>query len=78
MAPTGAGTPHLDIRTTHPISPTLSGGENIPALPARASLVSIVSHGKGGMPAFGKKLTRTEVRQLVAYVRRFKNQKSSN
>jgi cytochrome c6 len=42
------------------------------------SLVSIVSQGKGGMPAFGKKLTRTEIRRLVDYVRRFKNQRSSN
>ena len=43
-----------------------------------ASLISIVSRGKGGMPAFGKKLKRTEIRSLVAYVRRFKNQKPSN
>ena|SRR2546421_3513159 len=41
-----------------------------------ASLVSIVAHGKGGMPAFGKKLTRSEIRHLVDYVRRFRNQKS--
>jgi len=40
------------------------------------SLVSIVSHGKGGMPAFSKKLTRSEIRRLVDYVRRFRNQKS--
>ena len=43
-----------------------------------ASLVSIVSHGKGGMPAFEKKLSRTEIRRLVGYVRKFKNQKSTN
>ncbi len=43
-----------------------------------ASLVSIVSHGKGRMPAFGKRLSRTEIRRLVGYVRRFKNQKSTN
>ena len=43
-----------------------------------ASLVSIVSNGKGGMPAFGKKLSRTEIRRLVGYVRRFKNQKPTN
>ena len=43
-----------------------------------ASLISIVSRGKGGMPAFSKKLTRREIRSLVGYVRRFKNQKSSN
>ena len=43
-----------------------------------ASLVSIVSHGKGGMPAFEKKLSRTEIRRLVGYVRKFKSQKSTN
>jgi mono/diheme cytochrome c family protein len=47
-------------------------------LTTSASLVLIVSHGKGGMPAFGKKLSRTEIRRLVGYVRRFKNQKPSN
>ena len=40
------------------------------------SLVLIVSHGKGGMPAFGKKLTSSEIRRLVDHVRRFRNQKS--
>lgn len=40
------------------------------------SLVSIVSTGKGGMPAYGKKLKPTEIRHLVDYVRRFRNQKS--
>ncbi len=39
-------------------------------------LVSIVSRGKGGMPAFGKKLTRSEIGALVNYVRRFRAQKS--
>jgi len=39
-------------------------------------LVSIVSHGKGGMPAFGKKLTGNEIRRLIDYVRRFRKQKS--
>ena len=38
-----------------------------------ASLLSIVSHGKGGMPAFGKKLSRPEIRRLVGYVREFRN-----
>ena len=41
-----------------------------------ASLISIVSRGRGGMPAFGKKLKRTEIRLLVGYVRKFKNQRS--
>jgi mono/diheme cytochrome c family protein len=39
------------------------------------SLTALVVRGKGGMPAFGKKLSRTEISRLVAYVRRFKNQK---
>ncbi|HXI24749.1 MAG TPA: c-type cytochrome [Pyrinomonadaceae bacterium] len=36
------------------------------------SLVSIVSNGKGGMPAFGKKLKPSEIKLLVNYVRRFR------
>ena len=35
-------------------------------------LTSIVSHGKGGMPAFGKKLKPSEIKLLVNYVRRFR------
>ena len=41
------------------------------------SLVSIVTNGKGGMPAFGKKLNRSEINKLVAYVRRFRSQSGS-
>ena len=37
-------------------------------------LAAIINHGKGGMPAFGKKLTRTEINLLVSYVRKFRNQ----
>src|SRR5260370_33193066 len=37
-------------------------------------LVSIVSHGKGGMPAFGKKLKPSEIKLLVSSVRRFRKQ----
>src|ERR1051326_4337058 len=36
------------------------------------SLVSIVSNGKGGMPAFSKKLKPIEIKLLVSYVRRFR------
>jgi mono/diheme cytochrome c family protein len=38
------------------------------------SLVSIVTRGKAGMPAFGRKLNRSEISALVKYMRRFKNQ----
>jgi mono/diheme cytochrome c family protein len=36
------------------------------------SLVSIVTKGKGGMPAFGKKLKSSDIKLLVSYVRRFR------
>jgi len=36
------------------------------------SLVSIVSNGKSGMPAFAKKLKPSEIKSLVNYVRRFR------
>lgn len=35
------------------------------------SLIRIVTRGKGAMPAFGKKLKRSEISQLVNYARRF-------
>ena len=38
------------------------------------SLVRIVTSGKGGMPAFGKKLKRSEITALVNYVRHFRPQ----
>jgi mono/diheme cytochrome c family protein len=37
------------------------------------TLVSIVTRGRGGMPAFGKKLTRREIGALVNFVRRFRD-----
>ena len=37
------------------------------------SLIRIVTHGKGAMPAFGKKLKRREISQLVNYARRFRS-----
>lgn len=40
---------------------------------SNAALARIVSNGKGGMPAFKKKLTRQEINSLVSYVRRFKS-----
>lgn len=38
------------------------------------NLAAIVTNGKGSMPAFGKKLNRSEINLLVAYVRRFRTQ----
>lgn len=39
------------------------------------SLAGIVRRGKGGMPAFGKKLKRSDITALVNHVRRFRPQK---
>jgi mono/diheme cytochrome c family protein len=39
------------------------------------SLVSIIMKGKGGMPAFGKKLKTGEIKNLVTYVRKFRKAK---
>src|ERR1041384_2713779 len=36
------------------------------------SLVRIVTSGRGGMPAFRKKLKRSEITALVNYIRRFR------
>jgi cbb3-type cytochrome c oxidase subunit III len=36
------------------------------------SLIKSVSDGRGGMPAFGKKLSQKEIAALVAYTRTFK------
>lgn len=38
-----------------------------------SAIVRTVTNGKGGMPAFKKKLTRQEINSLVSYVRRFKS-----
>ena len=42
-----------------------------PSFKRNSTLTSIVTHGKEEMPAFGKKLSPTEIKQLVNYVRRF-------
>ena len=39
------------------------------------NLIGIVSRGKGAMPAFGKKLKRSEISRLVNYARRFRPRK---
>jgi mono/diheme cytochrome c family protein len=39
---------------------------------SRGKMVSVVTSGKDDMPAFYKKLTRSQIEQLVDYVRRFR------
>ena len=38
------------------------------------NLIAIVTNGKGGMPAFGKKLKNSEIKSLVNYVQKFRGQ----
>jgi mono/diheme cytochrome c family protein len=38
----------------------------------RGKLLSVVTNGKAEMPAFGKKLNRSQIELLVDYVRRFR------
>jgi mono/diheme cytochrome c family protein len=39
------------------------------------SLVTIITNGRGGMPAFGKKLKSSEIKALLNYIRRFRPSK---
>src|SRR6267142_1779476 len=39
------------------------------SITGKTSLAGIITRGKGGMPAFGKKLRRSEISALVGYVR---------
>ena len=39
---------------------------------SRGRMLSLVTNGKGDMPAFDKKLTRSQIELLVDYVRRFR------
>ncbi|HMF58330.1 MAG TPA: cytochrome c [Pyrinomonadaceae bacterium] len=36
-------------------------------------MIAIVANGKGGMPAFKRKLNQSEIKALVAYVRKFRS-----
>jgi cbb3-type cytochrome c oxidase subunit III len=39
---------------------------------SRSRMIESVTHGRGGMPAFSKKLTKEEIAAAVAYVRTLK------
>ena len=40
---------------------------------SNGSLTASVTHGKGSMPAFARKLSKSEIASLVTYVRRLKS-----
>lgn len=41
---------------------------------SEAEMVAVVTHGKGAMAAFGKKLAPEQVQEVVAYVRTLRSQ----
>jgi cytochrome c6 len=48
-------------------APDISGGKARRI--STAKLTRLITHGKGSMPAFGKKLTQSQITSIVAYVR---------
>ena len=51
------------------LGPQLSDGKVVKDFPDENDQISFVTHGQGGMPAFGKVLTAEQIRQVVAYTR---------
>lgn len=49
--------------------PQLSDGRAAAAFPDIEDQVAVVTDGRGGMPAFGNRLTPEEIRAVVAYSR---------
>ena len=51
------------------IGPQLSDGKVATAFPDAAGEISVVTNGRGGMPAFGKSLSANEISLVVEYTR---------
>lgn len=49
--------------------PALDDGRMVEEYPDVADQIDVVTNGKGGMPAFGEKLTPAEIEAVVAYTR---------
>lgn len=49
--------------------PKLSGGAVVEAYPDLGTQIVVVREGKGGMPAFGDKLSTAEIEAVVRYTR---------
>lgn len=49
--------------------PQLSDGAVVDAFPDEADQVAVVTDGRGGMPAFGERLSAEEIAAVVAYTR---------
>jgi cytochrome c6 len=51
------------------LGPQLSDGKVAKAFPHATDEVAFVTHGQGGMPAFGKTLSPAQIQQVVGYTR---------
>ena len=51
------------------IGPRLAGGRVVVAFPDAEDQIAVVSDGRGGMPAFGERLTPDEIAAVVEYTR---------
>ena len=51
------------------IGPRLAGGRVVTVYPDPADQIAVVTTGRGGMPAFGDKLTDDEIAAVVDYTR---------
>ena len=51
------------------IGPRLAGGRIVVAFPDAEDQIAVVTDGRGGMPAFGERLTPDEIAAVVEYTR---------
>jgi mono/diheme cytochrome c family protein len=51
------------------IGPRLAGGRVVTVYPDPADQIAVVTDGRAGMPAFGRKLTEEEIAAVVEYTR---------
>jgi mono/diheme cytochrome c family protein len=51
------------------IGPRLAGGRVVAVYPDPADEIAVVTNGRGGMPAFGERLTADEIVAVVDYTR---------
>jgi mono/diheme cytochrome c family protein len=51
------------------VGPALAGGAVVDAFPDEADQIAVVTDGRGGMPAFGGRLSADEIEAVVAYTR---------
>ena len=51
------------------IGPRLAGGRVVAVYPDAADEIAVVTNGRGGMPAFGERLSAQEIAAVVDYTR---------